>query len=200
MTRIRDFVLLNLFFFLFLSVVLSFIQGGVFLSTVLPITGAMIIAIAFAAKSEYAVPVKVELLQQSLVFHFVFGESKKYALSEIKKYASAAYGNGKSGFNHGLVFEFNDGYRTVVTDRFILNYNDFLGQIEASELEYFGYIGVNNWRRKSKPLKLWKTFTNEEEQLKAKIGKTPGRFFEYFGAFIVFAMNLLLLWVVLFVQ
>lgn len=124
-----------------------------------------------------------------LSLHFFFFKSKQYRFNQLKQYATAAYGGGRYIMAHSVILEFEDGKRYHVADPIIENYRQFYEFMEEGEFERFGYIGQNNWRKKSKPLsKKWVVERDEKELIKA-IEKKKGVIILYVYGIIALAMN-----------
>ncbi|WP_163321872.1 hypothetical protein [Draconibacterium mangrovi] len=127
--------------------------------------------------------------KDTFTLHFFFFKSKHYKFNQLKQYAAAAYGGYRYIMAHSVILEFDDGKRYQVADSIIENYKAFYEFMKASDLDCFGYIGRNNWRKKNNPLsKKWVVERDEKELIKA-IEKKKGVIILYFYGIITLVMN-----------
>lgn len=135
----------------------------------------------------------MDIDDEYLTLHFFFFKSLKYNFNEIRYYATAANGSMRAGYNHSVILEFTDGKRFQVAYPMIEDYKSFLEFMRSSDLEFYGYIGQNNWKRKGKPLSKKWVVARYETDLEKNMGKTTGVFILYFYGIIALAMSLAML-------
>jgi len=136
---------------------------------------------------------EVQISEDHIILKFFLFKSRNYNFNELRYYATADFGTGRSGLFHSVVLEFSDGNRYQVAYPIIENYKKFLEFMRNSNFDYYGYIGQNNWRRKSKPLSKKWVVARSQKDLEKDIEKKKGVLILYVYGFSMFAMNLALL-------
>ena len=137
--------------------------------------------------------IKLEINETLFILHFLFNKSVKYQFADVRQYATATFGSGRSGHFHSVVLEFVDGKRFQVAYPVIANYKAFLEFMRSSTFEFYGYIGQNNWRRTNKPLSKKWVVARYEKEFENDVGKRKGLTILYFVGILMLAMNLFLL-------
>lgn len=160
--------------------------------------GIIILSLFYFFREWSLIPQKVEIEDKTLTFSFLFAGVKSYEMDEVVCYATAIYGSGRSLFCHAIILEFNDQRRIAIPAIKIENYPVFLEFIKTSSIEFFGFIGQNNWRRVHKPLSKKWAIPRIEKQFEDAIGKTKNYFVFYFIGFLLLLMNATILYLFIF--
>lgn len=135
---------------------------------------------------------ELEINNTSFVLHFLFRKPVEYQFNDLRQYATASFGTGRSGLFHSVVLEFIDGQRFQIASAIIENYMSFLEFMRNGAFEFYGFIGQNNWRRNKSLSKKWVVARNEKDQEK-EIGKNKGMTFFYIIGFFILTMNIVML-------
>jgi Ca2+/Na+ antiporter len=143
-------------------------------------------------------PNQIRINTTSIVFRFPMNRTKEYKLADIRYYATACWG-GRAGHYHSVVMEFADGERIQIPSIKFEAYKEFLQYLRNSDIEFFAFIGQNNWRRKNKALSTKWVIPRYEKELEAEIGKNKGLLFLYFLGACLFFMNAFILYALIFI-
>jgi hypothetical protein len=142
-------------------------------------------------------PIQIQLNTVSIVFRFPMNRIKEYKLADIRYYATACWG-GRAGHYHSVVMEFADGERIQIPSIKFEAYKEFLQYLRNSDIEFFAFIGQNNWRRKNKALSTKWVIPRYEKELEDEIDRKNGLFYLYLAGVFLFVMNVFIFYTLIF--